>query len=128
MPAIAALAYSSAVTIGRALAALATRARRGIKLFAKRLQDRRDVTQLAEFDDRMLRDIGLTRGDVRDAFSGPPWRDPADMLAQRAAERRIMQQRAKPVCATADRPPSPLFTAPPVRCYPPADRSARYLM
>ena len=27
-------------------------------------------------DDRMLADIGLTRGDVRDAFSEPVWRDP----------------------------------------------------
>ena len=128
MLATAALAYFVAAPLGRALGALAGCARRGLKQFAERVRNRRDVTQLAEFDDRMLRDIGLTRSDVLDAFAEPPWRDPTEILAQRAAERRIMQQRAKPVCVTAIRPPSPLFAAPPVRCYPPADRPARYLM
>ena len=40
------------------------------------------------FDDRMLADIGLTRRDVREAFSEPIWRDPTDLLAERVAGRR----------------------------------------
>ena len=128
MPAITALAYFAAAPIGRALGALADRARHSLKQFRTRVQNRRDITQLAEFDDRMLRDIGLSRSDVLDAFAEPPWRDPTDILAQRAAERRVMQQRAKTVCVTAIRPPSPLLAAPPVRCYPPLDRPARFLM
>ena len=44
--------------------------------------------RLAELDDRMLADIGLNRSDLRDAFAAPPWRDPSDVLARRAAERR----------------------------------------
>jgi len=128
MPAITALAYFAAAPIGRAFGTLVGHAKRGMKQFAERIRNRRDVTQLAEFDDRMLRDIGLTRGDVLDAFAEPLWRDPTDILAQRAAERRISRQRPALDCVTAIRPPSPLFTAPPVRCYPSADRPARYLM
>ena len=128
MPAITALAYFATAPIGRAFGTLVGHAKRGLKQFAERMRNRRDITQLAAFDDRMLRDIGLTRNDVLDAFAEPLWRDPSDILAQRAAERRVMQQRAKPVCVTAIRPPSPLFAAPPVRCYPSADRPARYLM
>ena len=44
---------------------------------------------LAQFDDRMLSDIGLTRSDLRDAYSEPLWRDPTHILASRAHERRI---------------------------------------
>ena len=45
--------------------------------------------RLAALDDRMLADIGLTRSDLRDAYAEPPWRDPSDVLARRAAERRV---------------------------------------
>jgi hypothetical protein len=38
---------------------------------------------LADLDDRMLADIGLTRTDLRDACSEPLWRDPTSMLARR---------------------------------------------
>jgi uncharacterized protein YjiS (DUF1127 family) len=58
------------------------------KRFVQALRRRADVAMLAGFDDRMLADIGLTRADVRDAFSEPLWRDPSALLARRAAERR----------------------------------------
>ena len=45
--------------------------------------------RLAELDDRMLADIGLTRSDLRDAYAEPLWHDPTDVLARRAAERRF---------------------------------------
>ena len=48
---------------------------------------------LAGLDDRMLADIGLTRGDVRDAYSEPVWRDPTAILVSRAHERRINRRR-----------------------------------
>jgi hypothetical protein len=42
----------------------------------------------------MLADIGLNRSDLRDAYAEPPWRDPSDVLARRAAERRLSRPRA----------------------------------
>jgi hypothetical protein len=41
----------------------------------------------------MLADIGLTRGDVRDAVSEPVWRDPTALLVSRSHERRINRRR-----------------------------------
>ena len=37
----------------------------------------------------MLSDIGLTRSDLRDAYSEPLWRDPTCILASRARERQV---------------------------------------
>jgi len=37
----------------------------------------------------MLADIGITRADVRDAFSEPFWDDPTALLRERALERRL---------------------------------------
>src|SRR5947209_6578324 len=56
---------------------------------AQMVKNRRDAVILAGLDDRMLSDIGLTRGDVRDAFSEPVWRDPTAILVSRAKERRV---------------------------------------
>jgi uncharacterized protein YjiS (DUF1127 family) len=50
---------------------------------------RQDMIPLASADDRMLADIGLTRGDVRDAFAGSLWEDPTILLRSRALERRL---------------------------------------
>ena len=58
-------------------------------------KNRRDATILAGMDEHMLADIGLTRGDVRDAFSEPVWRDPTALLVSRAHERRINRRRLK---------------------------------
>jgi uncharacterized protein YjiS (DUF1127 family) len=57
------------------------------------LKNRREAAVLAGLDDRMLADIGLTRGDVRDAYSEPVWRDPTAILVSRAYERRINRRR-----------------------------------
>ena len=57
------------------------------------VKNRRDATILAGMDEHMLADIGLTRGDVRDAFSEPVWRDPTAILVSRAHERRINRRR-----------------------------------
>src|SRR5262245_9860875 len=50
------------------------------------VKNRREANLLAELDDRMLADIGLTRGDVRDAYSEPVWRDPTAVLVSRVHE------------------------------------------
>src|SRR3979490_1227724 len=60
---------------------------------AQMVKNRRDATMLAGLDDRMLADIGLTRGDLRDAYSEPVWRDPTAILVSRAHERRINRRR-----------------------------------
>jgi len=57
------------------------------------LKNRRDAAMLTGLDDRMLADIGLTRGDLRDAYSEPVWRDPTEILVNRVQERRINRRR-----------------------------------
>ncbi len=129
MPAISSLAISGAAPLGRALWDLAGRAARGLKQLAGRIKNRRDAMRLAELDDRMLADIGLNRSDLRDAYAVPPWRDPSDILARRAAERRgSRRRRADTRCVPIATVSSELFGTPPVPCYPSADRSARYLL
>ena len=94
MPAISSLAIAAAVPAGRVLAALGGRMGRSLKAVAERLRNRRDAMRLAALDDRMLADIGLTRCDLRDAYSEPLWHDPTDVLARRAAERRTSRRRS----------------------------------
>ncbi len=65
-----------------------------LRQFVQVVKSRQDAAVLASFDDRMLADIGLTRGDVRDAVSEPVWRDPTALLTSRAHERRINRRRA----------------------------------
>jgi uncharacterized protein YjiS (DUF1127 family) len=48
----------------------------------KALRHRREVGGLAQLDDRLLKDIGLTRGDVRGALAGPAFRDPSVLLVR----------------------------------------------
>ena len=57
------------------------------------VKNRRDAMTLAGLDDRMLADIGLSRGDVRDAFSEPMWSDPTAILVSRVNERRRSRRR-----------------------------------
>jgi len=67
----------------------------GVRAVLQTIKNRRDATILAGMDERMLADIGLTRGDVRDAISEPVWRDPSAILVSRAHERRINRRHAK---------------------------------
>jgi uncharacterized protein YjiS (DUF1127 family) len=52
-------------------------------------QNRRSVAKLLEWDHHMLRDIGLTEGDVRSAMSMPVSSDPSFRLDALAEERRV---------------------------------------
>lgn len=55
---------------------------------ARAHENRRALSQLAQLDDHMLRDIGVTRSDLRDAASEPLWRDGTHVLISRSVERR----------------------------------------
>jgi uncharacterized protein YjiS (DUF1127 family) len=61
----------------------------GMRKLARLLKHRRNARMLAGMDDRMLADIGLTRSDLRDAYAQPLWRDPTDVLAGRARDKRL---------------------------------------
>ncbi len=56
--------------------------------FIRSTRNRFDVLQMLEMDDRMLRDIGLTRTDVTSALSSPATTDPSTRLRIFAVERR----------------------------------------
>lgn len=128
MPAITSLTISAAAPWVRALATLAGRAGRGLRRIAERIKNRRDAMRLVDLDDRMLADIGITRSDLRDAYSGALWRDPSELLARRATERRVRGRRTELTCAVQHRKQTAMFGSPQVICYPPTDRPARYLV
>lgn len=52
------------------------------------LEGRRVLRELARADDRMLKDIGLARSDLRNAAAEPLYRDPTEILAGRVHEVR----------------------------------------
>ncbi len=60
-----------------------------LKELMRARRHRREARVLAGLDRRMLADIGITRSDLRDAFSEPFWDDPTALLRERAAERRV---------------------------------------
>jgi uncharacterized protein YjiS (DUF1127 family) len=80
---------TAADSLVRTMAAIARPVSLCVKQLSKALEHRREVEVLAERDDRMLADIGLTRRDVREAICQPWWRDPTAVLARRAAARHI---------------------------------------
>jgi uncharacterized protein YjiS (DUF1127 family) len=56
--------------------------------FVTAVRNRRQVAKLLSWDAHMLRDIGLTPGDVRSAMAGPLHEDPSYRLDTLARERR----------------------------------------
>ncbi len=86
----------------------------GMRKLARLLKHRRDARMLAGMDDRMLGDIGLSRSDLRDAYAQPLWRDPTDVLAGRARDKRLNRRGrvdVLPVEAPAIAPAEPIGTA-----------------
>lgn len=80
------------------LSAAARALRCGLSRLIQNYKNRREAEALADFDDRMLADIGLTRGDLRDAYAQPFWRDPTELLALRVNERRQPRRRSSLSC------------------------------
>ena len=97
-------------TIALSGMAVLEQATRSLVAFTKALKHRRQIRNLEEFDDRMLKDIGLTRGDVSSAVSEPLSRKPSWVLA-RTAERHTQSEQANH-SAKPTRPVVPLVTQP----------------
>lgn len=57
--------------------------------------NRRAVMRLSELDDRLLRDIGLTRNDVRSSLAEPWHVDPSQRLSLRRLERKSNRNTAR---------------------------------
>lgn len=89
MPAITALSLAATAPIQRVLAAIWRSFAYRAKQLERAIEHRRAAQVLARFDDRMLADIGLTRSDLRDAYSESLWDDPTTLLRARALERRL---------------------------------------
>jgi uncharacterized protein YjiS (DUF1127 family) len=81
-------------TLVRAFASLLALVTYWLKQLAQARRNRRDAQVLAGLDRHMLADIGITRADLRDAFSEPFWDDPTALLRERAIERRLRVPRA----------------------------------
>ena len=79
---------SAAEPFGRVMVAAVALVTARLRRLAIAFRHRHDAAILMRFDDRMLADIGLTRRDVREAFSEPVWRDPTELLVQRVSPRR----------------------------------------
>jgi uncharacterized protein YjiS (DUF1127 family) len=74
--------------LARAFAATLALVTYWLKQIARARRHRRQAVMLAGLDRHMLADIGITRADIRDAFSEPFWEDPTALLRERALERR----------------------------------------
>jgi uncharacterized protein YjiS (DUF1127 family) len=78
----------AAGTLVRAFLSLLALVTHWLKVFARARRHRREAMALAGLDRRMLADIGISRADLRDAFSEPFWEDPTMVLRERVNERR----------------------------------------
>jgi uncharacterized protein YjiS (DUF1127 family) len=79
----------AASTTTRVLASLAAVFVKRAAAIARALRHRRQAMALSGLDSYMLKDIGITRADLNDAFSSPIWEDPTALLRERAIERRV---------------------------------------
>ena len=86
---------------------------RSLTGLAKVLKHRREIKNLEEFDDRMLRDIGLTRDDVSTALAEPLLRNPSWVLVRSMERHSRGKSSAQPVRQL--RPVVPMVT-PARRC------------
>lgn len=76
---------------------------RGLGAIARAYEGRRMLRQLANSDDRMLKDIGLDRSDLRNAAAQPLFSDPMETLADHVKEARPRRRaRARAFIANLD--------------------------
>jgi uncharacterized protein YjiS (DUF1127 family) len=76
-------------TLVRVFASLLAVVTHWVKKLIRTRRHWNEATALANLDRRMLADLGITRADLRDAFSEPFWEDPTALLRERAIERRM---------------------------------------
>lgn len=85
-------AFAPTPSLARRLAASVARGTRAVAnavaWYVRAYLNRRVAIGMMDFDDRMLRDIGLTRGDVHASIVGPIDSDPTVRLRILAVERR----------------------------------------
>ena len=98
-------------TAGERLLELTVAALSPVIEFWRSMRNRRSVAKLLEWDDRMLRDIGLTRGDVCSVMALPASADPSCRLSELSGERRSAiradaRERAGLSARGSRRPPS----------------------
>ena len=87
---------------------------RAVRESVRTFKHRREIKALTELDDRLLKDIGLTRGDVAGALSVPLLSNPSAVLV-RSVERRSRSRRGRS-SATADPPMVPVVSRPARTC------------
>jgi uncharacterized protein YjiS (DUF1127 family) len=104
MPAQYPVVPVAAGTLARVLADVLSPVVRVLKAIERVMRHRREANVLARLDRHMLADIGLTRSDVRDAFSTPIWDDPTALLSERAQERRLGRRAMRAQNLTAVEP------------------------
>ncbi|MFG1478131.1 DUF1127 domain-containing protein [Xanthobacter sp. V4C-4] len=75
--------------------AVAGQAKRWLDAAGRAFERRQVMADLAALDDHMLRDIGITRADIRDAIGAPVGADPTLVLVLRATERRAALRLAR---------------------------------
>jgi uncharacterized protein YjiS (DUF1127 family) len=101
-------ASTTPLTFGALVRAVAASALRQASALRRAMRHRREVMELASFDDRLLKDIGITRTDVVGALSEPYYVDPSTLLRLRSVERRALARsaalRAPPEPAPGERP------------------------
>lgn len=71
---------------------LAARIGGTLSAMVRAYRGRRSLRTLIDADDRMLRDIGVTRDDVRWALEAPAGQDPSSLLRIRAVSRRAAER------------------------------------
>ena len=99
------LALSSAPqSIGVVAAGLAAAFTSTVQKLRAHRSARQAVQQLSQLDDRMLKDIGLTRSEVAGVLDGPLYRDPSVLLARSAEWRR----RGRPVVTASTAQSAPV--------------------
>ncbi|MCB5175355.1 MULTISPECIES: DUF1127 domain-containing protein [Microvirga] len=84
---------------------------RAVGNLVKNVRHRQEIKALTDLDDRLLKDIGLTRDDVQGALSKSLLRNPSVVLVQ-SMERQARSERPKP----SRRPVVPTVTRPEQAC------------
>ena len=67
-------------------------AARTVATIAERFRHRREVSDMLEMDDRMLKDVGLVRSDVLGALAQPWLDDPSATLRARSIDHRTRRR------------------------------------